>query len=88
MVLRDLGFMRSMDILMIVLLVIGGLNWGLFGLFSFNLVEFLFGGLPWLSKTIYGLVGFSALYEVFQWKAIQRRWECKWSPEMAHGTSH
>ncbi len=43
------------------LLLVGGLNWGLVGLFDWNLVEVVFGSWPWLVKIVYILVGLSAL---------------------------
>ncbi len=66
--------MKVLDVIVAILLVIGGLNWGLVGLFNFNLVEFLFGSFPIIAKIIYVIVGLAALYQIFQWKAIQRRW--------------
>lgn len=66
--------MRTLDVIVAILLVIGGLNWGLVGLFNFNLVNFIFGSLPILERIIYVIVGLAALYQIFQWKAIQRRW--------------
>ena len=46
----------------IVLLIVGGLNWGLIGLFNFNLVGWLFGGATsWLSRIIFSLVGVAAI---------------------------
>ena len=68
--------MKVLDIIVAVLLVIGGLNWGLVGLFDFNLVHYIFGKLPMLEKIIYIIVGLAALYQVFLWKAIQQRWGC------------
>ena len=44
------------------LLVIGGLNWGLVGLFNYNLVNMLLGSMPMVEKVVYILVGVSALY--------------------------
>ena len=44
-----------------VLVLIGALNWGLVGAFQFNLVELLLGGIPWLERLVYILVGLSAL---------------------------
>jgi len=44
------------------LLVVGGLNWGLVGLFGVNLVTMLFGSMPMLESTVYMLVGASAVY--------------------------
>ncbi|EMR05523.1 hypothetical protein C772_02495 [Bhargavaea cecembensis DSE10] len=46
----------------LALLIIGGINWGLIGLFQFDLVATLFGGQDaFLSRVVYGLVGISAL---------------------------
>ncbi len=66
--------MKTLDVIAAILLVIGGLNWGLVGLFNFNLVNFLFGSAPVIARIIYLIVGLAALYQIFQWKAIQRRW--------------
>lgn len=65
--------MKKLDILVAILLVIGGLNWGLVGLFNLNLVSTLFGT-NMLATIVYALVGLSALYQVLQVKSIQRRW--------------
>lgn len=45
-----------------ILIIIGALNWGLFGLTSIDLVETLFGFVPMLARIIYVVVGLSALY--------------------------
>ena len=57
--------MNTMDWIAFVLLVIGGLNWGLIGIFSFDLVSSLFGVMTIFSRIIYALVGLSALYSVW-----------------------
>ncbi|MBT4153598.1 MAG: DUF378 domain-containing protein [Candidatus Magasanikbacteria bacterium] len=44
-----------------VLLIVGGLNWGLVGAFEWNLVTALFGSVEWLERLVYILVGLSAL---------------------------
>lgn len=44
------------------LLIVGGVNWGLFGLFGWDLIEILFGGLPTIADILYILVGASAVY--------------------------
>ena len=54
--------LRSVDWVMLILLAIGGLNWGLVGLFEFDLVAAIFGEATLLSNMIYILVGISALY--------------------------
>jgi uncharacterized protein len=67
--------MKKLDAIATVLLIIGGLNWGLIGFFQFDLVAAIFGGqsAP-LSRLIYALVGLSALYEIISIKAIHQRW--------------
>lgn len=67
--------MKTLDVVAAVLLVIGGLNWGLIGLFNFNLVTMLFGSLPALESIVYVVVGLAAVYQAVQWKAIQQRWK-------------
>ena len=49
----------------LILVIIGGINWGLIGLFNFNLVEFLFRTIPVLIRVTYILVGVCAIYLVF-----------------------
>ena len=66
--------MKTMDVVVAILLVVGGLNWGLVGLFGFDLVKTIFGDMTFLSRLVYILVGVSALFQVVQWKAIQKRW--------------
>lgn len=50
------------------LLVIGGLNWGLIGLFNFNLVDAIFGSVAWIEDLIYILVGVAAVVKLFHAK--------------------
>jgi uncharacterized membrane protein YuzA (DUF378 family) len=56
--------MKVINILTLVLLIIGGLNWGLVGLFGFDLVAALFGAMSPLSRIVYALVGVSALWQI------------------------
>jgi hypothetical protein len=67
--------MKTLDVIAAILLVIGGLNWGLISLFNFNALEFIFSQLPILARIIYGVVGLAAIYQIVQWKAIQNRWK-------------
>lgn len=53
------------DWVAIVLLIIGGLNWGLVGIFNLDLVETIFGSIAWLQKTVYIVVGIAALYMIY-----------------------
>lgn len=67
--------MKAMDVVVAVLLVVGGLNWGLVGLFQFDLVAAIFGGqASVLSRIVYTLVGACAVYQVLTWRSMQRRW--------------
>ncbi len=66
--------MKKLDVIAAILLVIGGLNWGLVGAADFNLVEAIFGHMQALMRIIYVLVGLAAVYQIFQWKSIQKRW--------------
>jgi uncharacterized membrane protein YuzA (DUF378 family) len=71
--------MKSLDVIVTVLLVIGGLNWGLVALANFDLVAFLtqaggYGTKNALGSVVYGLVGVAALYQSLMWRVIQTRW--------------
>ncbi len=46
----------------LVLVIVGGLNWGLVGVLNFNLVSTLFGDMSSISRIVYALVGVSAVY--------------------------
>jgi len=56
--------MRIINIVTLVLLIVGGLNWGLVGLFGFDLVAAIFGEMSALSRIVYTLVGLSALWQI------------------------
>ena len=56
--------MRVLNTITLVLLIVGGLNWGLVGLFGFDLVAAIFGEMSLLSRIVYTLVGASALWQL------------------------
>lgn len=56
--------MRQLQKIAQILLIVGGLNWGLVGLFEFDLVAALFGDMSALSRIVYVLVGISALIAI------------------------
>ena len=56
--------MKFINILTLILLIVGGLNWGLVGLFNFDLVAALFGASSALARLVYILVGLSAAWQV------------------------
>lgn len=53
---------KLIDYTALTIAIIGAVNWGLIGLFRFDLVAFLFGDMSWLSRIVYGLVGLCGLY--------------------------
>ena len=72
--------MKPLDVLAAVLLVVGGLNWGLVAFANFDLVAALtgagqFGAKNAIGAIIYGLVGLAAVYQLLSWKTMQRRWQ-------------
>lgn len=54
--------MKAFYATVLTLVIIGGLNWGLVGLFNYNLVDALFGANSWFTRLVYILVGVSALF--------------------------
>ena len=67
--------MKKLDVIAAALLMVGGLNWGLVGLFRLDLVQAVFGSwAPAIASLVYIVVGLAAVYQVATWKAIQRRW--------------
>jgi len=55
------------DMVAVILLLIGGLNWGLVGLFGFDLVGSMFGEMSAFSRIIYVLVGLAAIWRIVCW---------------------
>lgn len=56
--------MKIIDTIALVLIIIGAINWWLIGIFNFNLVETIFGGLSVITRIIYILVGISGLWRI------------------------
>jgi uncharacterized membrane protein YuzA (DUF378 family) len=65
---RDGQGVKSLDALATLLLIVGGLNWGLVALAQFDLVAWIFGedfgGTNVASRIVYGLVGLAAVYAI------------------------
>jgi uncharacterized membrane protein YuzA (DUF378 family) len=57
--------LNILDWVAVALVVVGGLNWGLVGIFDFDLVATIFGSMSMLSRVVYVLVGLSAVYTVY-----------------------
>ena len=56
--------MKLIDKIALVLVIIGAINWGLVGIFNFNLVDAIFGAMSIISRIIYILVGISGLWAI------------------------
>jgi uncharacterized membrane protein YuzA (DUF378 family) len=56
--------MKALNLVTLALIVIGGVNWGLVGLFGFDLVAAIFGAGSVISRAVYSLVGLSALWQL------------------------
>jgi len=56
--------MKALNTVALILVIVGGLNWLLVGLFKWNLVKALFGGVPTIENLVYILVGIAAIYAI------------------------
>ena len=56
--------MKIIDTIALILIIVGAINWGLIGLFNFNLVELIFGNMTFLARAVYTLVGVSGLWGI------------------------
>jgi uncharacterized membrane protein YuzA (DUF378 family) len=57
-----LNKLSVLDWITLILVIVGGLNWGLVGIFRFDLVAAIFGEMGIISRIVYTLVGLSAIY--------------------------
>ena len=58
-----------LDVAALILIIIGGINWGLVGFFNFNLITYFFGTASMISRIIFAVVGLAAIYSlVLFWK--------------------
>ena len=56
--------MKVIDKIALILIIIGAINWGLIGIFNFNLVDSIFGEMSVISRIIYSLVGISGIWGI------------------------
>jgi uncharacterized membrane protein YuzA (DUF378 family) len=70
---RRLEQMKGLNLLALILLVVGGLNWGLVGTTGFDLVRAVFGEMTLLTRVVYALVGVAAIYQLLTWRSVQAR---------------
>ena len=57
--------LNAIDWIALVLVIIGAINWLLVGLFNFDLILFLFGGVPIISNIIFIIVGLAGLWLIY-----------------------
>jgi uncharacterized protein len=76
--------LNTLDWISLVLLIVGGLNWGLIGLFSFDLVAAIFGDMTVASRVIYTLIGIAAVVVAID----AFRWRGSWAGTAASGRAH
>lgn len=75
---REGEYMKVLDIIVSVLLVIGALNWGLIGFFGFNVISTLFGEATAFTRLIYGVVGLCGLFEAFNFTIGYEEMHDRW----------
>lgn len=56
--------MKAVDIIALILIIIGAINWGLIGFFQFDLVAAIFGEMSTFSRIIYAIIGICGLYSI------------------------
>jgi uncharacterized membrane protein YuzA (DUF378 family) len=56
--------MKALNLVTLILVIVGGLNWGLVGVFQYDLVQALFGAGSFLSRAVFIIVGLSALWQL------------------------
>ncbi len=61
------------DWLALILVIVGGLNWGLVGILKFDLVASIFGDMSGLSRVVYALVGLAAVYVAFTCASLMKK---------------
>ena len=81
--------MKKLDLIALLLLVVGGLNWGLVAIAEFDLVAWICGGLEFgetnaASRVVYGLVGLAAVYSIGSLLTASRRSGMRAAPAGAH----
>jgi uncharacterized membrane protein YuzA (DUF378 family) len=64
--------MKPLNLITLILVIVGGVNWGLVGVAQFDLVAAIFGAGSAMARVVYTLVGLSALYQILPLlKAVQ-----------------
>jgi len=63
----------ALDLIALILIIVGGLNWGLVGALKFDLVAAIFGAMSIIARIVYILVGLSAIYGILMLSKIGKK---------------
>lgn len=58
---------ETVDMIAVILLLLGGLNWGFIGFFKWDVIASIFGEMSTFTRVVYAVVGLSALWRIFCW---------------------
>ncbi|MGD0665661.1 MAG: DUF378 domain-containing protein [Rhabdochlamydiaceae bacterium] len=64
--------MKKIDFIVALILILGGLNWGLVGMFDINMTDYI-SIKSSIIRIIYSVVGFCAVYQLLRWKQVYKR---------------
>ena len=64
--------MKKVEMIVAILVILGALNWGLVGLFDFDLVGFAFGSFL-IDRLVYILIGIAGIYQIVSWVKTKKR---------------
>lgn len=70
--------MKTLDVIAAILLVVGGLSWGLVAAVGLD-IDGALGGPSLLGRFFYGSIGLAGVYQALTWKEIQKRWALAWA---------
>jgi len=70
---KNMNKLNTLDWIALVLVIVGGLNWALVGLFGFDLVATIFGDMSILSRIVYVVVGLAAVYVLVSLGKLARK---------------
>ncbi len=62
--------MKNIDLIALLLLILAGLNWGLWSIFDLNIVDYVFSR-TWIDRVLYFFMGVAAVYALFTWKIFK-----------------
>ncbi len=65
--------MKILNWIALILLIVGGLNWGLIGFFQYDLVGTIFGSMTMITRVIFGIVGIAAVYGAYAFPMLMRK---------------